>query len=159
MKSAHSHQRLTSAYFSEEESGPTHSVCESATATNVITKSSANFLTHKKNTPATLFPNHRAVLWNRSTYGGAIVLSPATMIASLRIPPQSVGTLIEQLCSVEKGQVHSDPMLLGQMLSTTELSQGEKKSLEHRCPRFALAEHFVVSLCSDSEQDQLQSEL
>lgn len=107
------------------------------------------------NIRATLFPNQRAVLWNRSNYGGATVLSPATVLHALRIPPQSVTVLMQQLLAHQRGHSAGPDeaiLMLGHLESAGALSEGEVYSLEHCCPSSARPENFVISLSSEQQQ-------
>lgn len=169
MQSKRPQQRVSSAYFSDEysshiqDSSPTKfdSTLVSPPADVkkqlVIPMIPNDAATHR----ATHFPNQRSVLWNRSNYGGAIVLTPSTVLPALKIPPQSVTVLMQQLLSRQEG--HSSVpdgsmfMLLGHLESIGALSDTEVRSLKHCCPS-ANPEHFIISLSSNMQQQQQQQQ-
>lgn len=162
-------QRVKSAYFSEENSTlqPTGSQYDTSIETPGDRRKQQSFstiFTNERNVGATQFPNQRAVLWNRSNYGNATVLSPSSVLPALRICSQSVGPLIQQLYSRQEG-VHSPVseesmlVLLGYLESTASLSDQEFSSLSHCCPSSASPEHFVVSIALSSEKQQQRGEL
>jgi hypothetical protein len=167
-------QRIKSAYFSEDDSsfhpaGP-DSYCNMNNS-SIIKPGDKHTapptmppMQDDINLRATQFPNQRAVLWNRSNYGGAALLSPADVMPALRMPPRSVTSLIEQLFSREGGRSAAPSgdrdgegesmVLLGHLVSTAALSGAELQSLELRCPAppSYRPEHFVLSLSTSAQQ-------